>query len=322
MLDDFKFSQPVAYSLVTNSILSGKLSHAYLVNANNYNKAYDFVLSMVKMIICENHRANSSQCEKCNICQRISDGNYPEVKVIQTDSMVIKKEQLLELQSEFTRSSIEGNYRIYIIKDCDKMNKQASNCLLKFLEEPVPGIIAILLTNRFASILSTIISRCQIINLVNDYSLNGKSAFENLAILCCDTQDNVISFLNDDNNKEFVPSILSFIDYFEENGLDVLIFMKKMWYNKFQTREVSELAFLLLLYFYYDLLKYKFHLEDYFFCDQLDMIQKISNFNSVDDILHKIEVVHYGLDMVKCNLNMNLLIDDIVIRLGDRCEYS
>ena len=39
--------------------------------------------------------------------------------------------------------------------------------------------------------------------------------------------------------------------------------------------------------------------------------------NSIDSILHKIEVVNYGYEMINYNLNMNLLLDDIVIRLGD-----
>lgn len=317
MLDQFKMTQPVAYSLLKNSILSGKLSHAYLINVNNYDEAYDFILSFVKMIVCNNHYSNVESCGVCNICQRIDDGNYPELKVIQPDSSIIRKEQLLELQSEFTKSSIEGIYRIYIIKDCDRMNKQASNCLLKFLEEPVPGVIAILLTNRISSVLSTIISRCQLVQLMNQRSLNGTSTVENLALLCCDSKSEISSFLENDVYKEIVDSVCSFLDYFEENGLDILIVMKNMWYNKFQTREFSELAFLLLLHFYYDVLKCKFQIGQYFFCDRVDFVQKIANNNSVEKILHKIEVVHYGLDMVKCNLNVNLLVDDVVIRLGD-----
>ena len=39
--------------------------------------------------------------------------------------------------------------------------------------------------------------------------------------------------------------------------------------------------------------------------------------NSIDSILHKIEIVCYGYEMLCCNLNVNLLMDDIVIRLGD-----
>lgn len=313
MLDDFKDSQFIAYSLLSNAIRNNKLSHAYLIDANHYEAAFDFVLSFVKSIICgDNH--NDSECI---LCQRIQNNNYPELKIIESDSSVIKKEQLLELQSDFSRSSIEGNYRIYIIKDCDKMNKQAANCLLKFLEEPVPGIIAILLTNNFNKILSTIISRCQIIRLNNIVSLNSNSTLENFALVCCDNKNDFLIFLNDKSKVELINFVISFLDYFEENGLDTLLYMKNLWYNKISTREDTSLAMLLIIYFYYDLLKYKLNNNKYFFCDKIEFIDKCANMNSIDSILYKIGVINYGYEMINYNLNMNLLLDDIVIRLGD-----
>ena len=116
MLDDFKNSQFIAYSVLTNAIKNNRLSHAYLIDANHYDKSFDFVLSFVKTILCGN--MHLKQSDDCNLCKRIQNNNYPELKIIETDSSVIKKEQLLELQSDFSLSSIEGNYRINIIKDC------------------------------------------------------------------------------------------------------------------------------------------------------------------------------------------------------------
>lgn len=322
MLDKYKDSQFVAYSLLSNAIKNNKLSHAYLIDANHYEEAFDFVLAFIKAILCSNHHTNNDSCHDCNLCQRIQNRNYPELKIIETDSSVIKKEQLLELQSEFSRSSIEGNYRIYVIKDCDKMNKQASNSLLKFLEEPVPGIIAILLTNQFNKLLSTIVSRCQIIRLNNVVTIKGNSTLENFALVTCDNKEAVSLLLEDESKKNLIDSVLSFLDYFEENGLDILIHIKNMWYNNISTREDTGLAFLLMVYFYYDVLNCKVGNDEYFFCDKVDFVKKCANMNSINSILHKLDVVHYGYEMVFCNLNLNLLLDDIVIRLGDVHEYS
>ncbi len=47
-----------------------------------------------------------------------------------------KKDQLLTLQEDFRMKSIEGSKRIYIISEADKLNVQAANSILKFLEEP------------------------------------------------------------------------------------------------------------------------------------------------------------------------------------------
>lgn len=322
MLEKFKDSQFVAYSLLVNAIRSNKLSHAYLIDTNHYEESFDFVLSFVKSIVCKNHYTNDNLCDICNLCQRIQNNNYPELKIIETDSNVIKKEQLLELQSDFSRSSLEGDYRIYIIRDCDKMNKQASNCLLKFLEEPVDGVIAILLTNNFSKILSTIVSRCQVIRLNNVMALSDKSTLENFALVSCDNKILFSQFIEDETKLELINSVISFLDYFEENTLDVLLYMKNLWYNNFQTREDTRLALMLIVYFYYDLLKYKIGNSEYFFCDKIDFIKKCANMNSIDSILKKIDIVSYGYEMVGYNLNINLLLDDILIRLGDLYEYS
>lgn len=320
MFKDFKDSQFVAYSLLTNAIKNNKLSHAYLLDANYFDKSFDFVLSFVKSVLCGNHNTIEEEKE-CILCNRITNFNYPELKIIEADGLVIKKEQLIELQSDFSRSSLEGKFRIYIIKDCDKMNKQASNCLLKFLEEPVDNVIAILFTNNFNKMLSTIVSRCQIIRLNNIVSLKN-SSLENFGLICCNNKDSFNQFINDENNKEILSLVISFLDYYEENNLDVLIYMKKMWYNKFQTREEVSQAINLIINFYYDLLKYKINNSKYFFSDEIDFIMKCANMNSIDSILQKINVMCYGYEMVNYNLNLNLLIDDIVIRLGELNECS
>lgn len=320
MLDQFLDTQFIACTLLRNAIENNKLSHAYLIDTNNCEEANDFVMAFVCSIFCNNHYTNKdfSECKSCNLCNRIRNNNYPELKVIESDSLVIKKEQLLELQSEFSRSSIEGNYRVYIIKDCDKMNKQASNSLLKFLEEPVEGVIAILLTNNFNKLLSTIISRCQLIRLNRVQSFCKNSAFENFALLCSNNKSlSVDSILEDESNKELFDTVISFIDYLEENKLDVLLFIKNMWYNKIASREDSILAFLLMIYFYYDVLKRKVGYDQYFYCDYLELIDKIGNMNSISGIIKKLEIVIYGLEMLKCNLNVNLLMDDIIIQLCD-----
>ena len=285
VFDNFKDSQFIAFSLLTNSIKNNKISHAYLIDGNSNEHAFDFVMSLVKVILCKYHYTNFDKCGSCNLCNRIDSGNYPEVKIISSDSLVIKKEQLLELQSNFSKISVEGDYRIYIIKDCDKMNKQASNSLLKFLEEPEEGIIAILLTNNINKVLKTIVSRCQLITLAKDRHFNSDS--------------------------------IKFILYYEENGLDIMIYLKKMWYNNFLTRDDNIMAVFLMVLFYFDVFKYKYSLNDYFFCDYLDELKNVSNANSLDDILKKIDKCVEIKENLEYNLNTNLTIDNLVIGLGE-----
>lgn len=317
MFDNFKDSQFVAFSLLTNSIKNNKISHAYLIDGNSNEHAFDFVMSLVKVILCKYHYTNFDKCGSCNLCNRIDSGNYPEVKIISSDSLVIKKEQLLELQSDFSKISVEGDYRIYIIKDCDKMNKQASNSLLKFLEEPEEGIIAILLTNNINKVLKTIVSRCQLITLAKDRHFNSDSTLKNFAYSFCSSQEEIDNFLEDQSKKDMIKAIIKFILYYEENGLDIMIYLKKMWYNNFLTRDDNIMAVFLMVLFYFDVFKYKYSLNDYFFCDYLDELKNVSNANSLDDILKKIDKCVEIKENLEYNLNTNLTIDNLVIGLGE-----
>ncbi len=319
VFDDFIDSQNVSYTLLKNSVAVDKLSHAYLINSNHNENSFSFVLAFIKMILCDFHYSNCSysECKNCNKCKRIDDGNYPDIRIIESDSLTIKKEQLLELQDDFSKSSFEGGYRFYIIKDCDKMNKQASNSLLKFLEEPSDGIIAFLLTDNINNILSTIISRCQLIRLNHFTFFSGNSSLDNFYYLYNNISVSKDVFVSDNEKLSFIDGILHFIDYFEENGLDVLIYTKDLWYNIVQSREDYVLAFQLMINFYYDVLKFKLDIKNYFFCDKVDLIKKIVSYNEIDSIVKKIDILQYGCDMLLCNLNVNLLLDDIIIRLGD-----
>ena len=63
-----------------------------------------------------------------------------------------------------------------IIKETEKLNASSANTILKFLEEPEDGIIAILLTDNRYHVLDTILSRCQILSLKeNEFKLKKVS---------------------------------------------------------------------------------------------------------------------------------------------------
>ncbi len=317
MFDEFKYSQKLAYDLLINSVYKNKISHAYLIDGNSNEFGYDFVLSFVKMLICDYNYTNMKKCGSCVKCKRFDEGNYTEVKIIDSDGLVIKKEQLLELQNDFSRSAIEGNKRIYIIKDCDKMNKYASNTLLKFLEEPSDGIVAVLYTNNLYKVLPTIVSRCQLIRLKNDNNIVVDKTIINFANFCCNSKVEINDFINDSFNSEMIDAVLSFLNYFEENGLDIVIYIKKMWYNIFSERESNILGLILIINLYYDVFKYYYNVNNYFFVDFSNEIKKIANLNNASIIIEKINLCMESLECLKVNLNVNLVMDNLLIKLEE-----
>ena len=60
-------------------------------------------------------------------------------------------------------SPLEGRYRVFIIREIERATQPAANALLKTLEEPPPQVILILTCVRRDLVLSTILSRCQVL---------------------------------------------------------------------------------------------------------------------------------------------------------------
>ena len=310
MLEGYKDGQPTLYSMLMNAINNGKLSHAYIFDSNGNSDVFDIVLSFVKMILCKDI---DDENEKSVICKRIDDGNYLDVKVIEPDGMWIKKDQLLDLQSEFNKRSFEGTKKIYIIKNAERMNPQTSNSILKFLEEPVDDIIAILVVDNVNLLLSTIISRCQLIKL-NKKNFD-ESSLVNFNNLIKNTELNTLS---EEDRVKFIDDVFKFIMNIENNGLDTIVYAKILWHNNFKDRSTSLYALEIMIMFYYDVMKYLSGTKGLFFEDKIDGVQAISEKNDYISIAKKIEYIDEAKNNIKRNLNVNLLIDKLIIEMcGD-----
>jgi len=310
MLEKYKDEQPILYNLLSNAIKNDKLSHAYLFETNNNSNSLDIIYSFVKEIMCPRNKS----CENCSICSRIDNGNFLELKVINPDGLQIKKEQMSELQEEFSKVSLESNRKVYIINECEKMNAQASNSILKFLEEPVDNIVAILVTNNINKVLKTIISRCQLISLNKGNYSKVDSSLENISSILTNSTVDREKFLSDNKTKEMYDAVISFIDFYEVNKSNTIVYLKKMWHDKFKDRQDNVFALDIMINFYYDVLKYIINGQVFIFVDEIDLVKKISS-NKQEDILHRLELLIEVKKLIRNNLNMNLLIDYMVIMM-------
>ncbi|MBQ2910209.1 MAG: hypothetical protein IJE53_05335 [Bacilli bacterium] len=151
------------YDIINNIVSFNKVSHAYMIEIDNYEEDFNCVLDFVKLIL-DNKNEN-------NISALIDSGNYPDLNIIEPDGNVIKKQQVIKLQENFRNKSFLNNKMIYIIKEADKLNDASGNTILKFLEEPEDDIIAILVTTNRYKVIETILSRCQVLSL-QDNNLN------------------------------------------------------------------------------------------------------------------------------------------------------
>lgn len=158
--------QPQLVSHFMQLIQSNHLAHAYLFNGADGTGRQEVARTVAMRLFCQNVTADGLPCGQCAECRRIMAGDHPDVVSVVPDGQRIKVDQVRYLKAEFTKSAVEGNQKIFIVDQVDRMTTGAANSLLKFIEEPVGNTVALLLTANKNLILPTILSRTQIVDFI------------------------------------------------------------------------------------------------------------------------------------------------------------
>ncbi|MCA8971580.1 MAG: AAA family ATPase [Planctomycetes bacterium] len=102
-------------------------------------------------------------CGRCGPCGRVDRGQHTDVTVVEREAgkTRVPVEALRNLVDELMRGSLEGQGRVAILIDADRLQREGQNALLKTLEEPAPRTTLILTAERPEALLDTVRSRCE-----------------------------------------------------------------------------------------------------------------------------------------------------------------
>ena len=266
---------------ITNNIIElNKISHAYLIEVNNYEEDLNIVKDFIKKILFNKSNLDKLNEAEKNISNLVDQDKYIDLTILESDGAWIKKNQLLELKDEYQNKSLLDNKKIYVIKEADKLNPSSANTILKFLEEPEEGIIAILLTNNRYKILDTIISRCQVLSLKsNDVNI--------------DIDEDTLYLLDNILKKEEL-----FINY-------------KAIYEKISDKESAKEKFNNIEELLVNYLDYKVLDKDIFNSDIIKLLEKTTE----KDIIKIISIIEEYLPKLVYNVNYKLWLDAIFSEL-------
>ena len=149
---------------LSNVIDENKLSHAFLVESNNYE---DVMNSVFKLFLEKKMIFNIDDIE-----------NNISVRILRPIDNLIDKDQILNLQEFLSTMSFDGYYKLFFILNAGLLNEQSVNKLLKVLEEPNEKVVGFLISDNSNELLPTLISRCQV--LKNDIDASNVEVDEDI----------------------------------------------------------------------------------------------------------------------------------------------
>lgn len=287
MLDDYKDNNFYEYASNLKQYF-----HAYLFEVDSIEDSYPLILAFAKMIICKDHYRNNKNCNDCNICHLIDNNYYEDLKIIEPDGISIKKEQVLELQKKLSLKSANDTNQIYIIKEANKLNLNAANSLLKFIEEPEPGIYGILITTDRKQILQTILSRCNIITL----------------------KSNKKQELNEDDIKK----LTSFIKLIHIKKEDSLAYLKEYFLEYYKIRDEIIKAFNTMEIIIDNMININYQISSSLNSSFCDIIKaSLSDISFANLLFYLEKIVKFKNKLILTpNLNINLFMDRFVIEIS------
>ncbi|MDR0330390.1 MAG: hypothetical protein LBH93_01600 [Chitinispirillales bacterium] len=176
------------------------LGHAYLFCGERGIGKFAAAVDLAMAVLCKG--AEARPCGECPSCKKVKAYSHPDFHVIMPLVLGAehKKDGVLTdegwaLAASSAKARIEDPYRLQrydgipdipvewvreanhavmrgatagpsnalIIDGVESMRKESANAMLKTLEEPPPGTLMVLLTDKLHAVLPTIASRCQII---------------------------------------------------------------------------------------------------------------------------------------------------------------
>jgi DNA polymerase III subunit gamma/tau len=238
--DDVKLALEKAFT-------NNKIASAYLLTGPRGAGKTSTARIIAKSLNCKNKKAGEkatlTPCGKCSSCINITNGG--DLDVVEIDAASHGGvDDARDLVIKASLSTINSDYKIYIIDEVHMASKDAFNALLKLFEEPPENVVFILATTEAHKVLPTIVSRCQQFRFK---PINQKDCFKRLREICdieqINISDEALKFIAEESEGALrdALSILEQVSVFNEADQSISKEIIERTLGKVSEREVFSL---------------------------------------------------------------------------------
>src|SRR5574340_1530082 len=157
--DDLVGQQHVTETL-KNAIKNDRVAHAYIFSGARGVGKTTAARILAKALNCVKG-PTPDPCGECDSCKEIAAGS--SLDVLEIDAASNRGiDQIRELREMVRYAPAGSRYKVVILDEAHQLTDEASNALLKTLEEPPDRVVFILATTQPEDLVDTIKSRAQL----------------------------------------------------------------------------------------------------------------------------------------------------------------
>lgn len=336
-------------SFFEKALESGRLSHAYLFVGERGVGKEALAIELAKSLLCE--KSGACTPEPCTNCSRVAKLNHPDLhfifpapaKVRENDQIQIVEsvvsnpylrtelwanptisiQRIREIRRKSAFKSFEGRGRVVIIVDSERMSEEASNSVLKILEEPPEKMYLLMISSRPNLLLPTITSRCQIVKfeplktaeiedaLIMNHPNVEKSKAKLTARLALGSYRRAVELLDENVQELQVKSLELFRKSVQGEFTQILYVEEILNTVQRDSKKVKDLLSLLLIWFR-DALVFKESNgkseELLIYSDEAEVLKNFTQSFPNADLQSAVSTVEESLEQIDRNVQINLIL--------------
>ncbi|WP_100934054.1 DNA polymerase III subunit gamma/tau [Candidatus Chlamydia corallus] len=174
--------QSSVVTVLKNALLLNRAAHAYLFAGIRGTGKTTLARILAKALNCSHLSHDGEPCNQCSSCKEIASGS--SLDVLEIDGASHRGiEDIRQINETVLFTPVKAKFKIYIIDEVHMLTKEAFNALLKTLEEPPRHVKFFLATTEIHKIPSTILSRCQKMQLQR---IPDKAILDKLSLMAQD----------------------------------------------------------------------------------------------------------------------------------------